>query len=166
MSITAEGLRSRRRQARLSQRGICHLVLFWRAQDFNLSPPLPARIEQLVAETSADIARYSRELNYLFTLSAAVLHLGGLDTLVMLFGSKTRTGRLPHKRRTLRGKVSTQDDTSLTATSTQSLSPPRTRNEQHHDTLGLLLQLQKLPSYLRLANIKKISMMITAIITP
>ena len=27
-------------------------------------PPLPACIEQLVSETSVDIARYSRELNY------------------------------------------------------------------------------------------------------
>ena len=116
MSITAEGLRGRRRRARLSQdttsvnnenhrqNGLSLPLIDslrppglrtpWRSQPCSHCgtlllgresatwccsgghkiltplPPLPARIEQLVADTSFNIARQSRELNYLFALSA------------------------------------------------------------------------------------------------
>jgi hypothetical protein len=61
-----------------AQPGIHSLVLFRRPQGFNPLPPLPTCIQQLVAETSFDIARYSRELNYLFALSA--IGVSGLIT--------------------------------------------------------------------------------------
>ena len=90
MTITAEGLRSRRRRACLSQdiptvnhnnccqNGLSLQQIYtlrpaglrtpWRSQP--CSHPLPTCIEHLVAENSTDIAQYSRELDYLFALSA------------------------------------------------------------------------------------------------
>ena len=93
MTITAEDLRSRQRRARLSQDTTSvnqenhHQNGLSLQQIYSLHPaglrccsggckiltplpPLPARIQQMVAENSIDIARYSCGLNYLFALSA------------------------------------------------------------------------------------------------
>ena len=86
------------------------------------------------------------EAAFNYSDNAHICHFNLLDLtyLPRSLGSATsanpitpaRTGCLPYKRRTIHGQAATQDNNSLATTSSQSMSPPRTRNEQHNDTPG------------------------------